>query len=347
MHSYRWDCLRSFVADVFTAAGSDPGESKVVTDNLVRANLRGVDSHGVMRVPSYLRRLKSGLITTPVSLRVIRETAVTALLDGGNGWGSVVGKAAMELAISKAGASGLGAVAAHHSNHFGYAAYFGEMALAHNMIGIALTNANPLVPAFEGRTPVQGTNPICICVPAGEEPPFVFDAATTVVARGKIDLAMKKGIAIPEDWGLDANGLPTTDPAAVVMLRSLGGYKGFDLAVAVDILCGVLAGGPFAADVGRLKEGNTPQNIGHFLLAIKIEAFRDPAEFRSDMDSLIRQLRQPRADGSGHTLVAGDPERAAMADRMEYGIELPEEIEQDLRRIAGELGLVFPEPLAT
>jgi LDH2 family malate/lactate/ureidoglycolate dehydrogenase len=299
-----------------------------------------------MRVPSYLRRLKAGLIETPVSMRVERETPVTALLDGGNGWGAVVGKAAMELAIGKAHAVGLGAVAVHHSNHFGYAAYFGEMALEHSMIGVALTNANPLVPAFEGRIPVQGTNPICVCAPAGEEPPFVFDAATTVVARGKIDLAVKKGISIPADWGLDAGGLPTTDPAAVVMLKSLGGYKGFDLAVVVDILCGVLAGGPFASDVGRLKEGNAPQLIGHFLLAIKIEAFRDPVAFRADMDSLIRQIRQPRADGSGHTLAAGDPERAAMADRMESGIELPQEIELDLKRIAAGAGLVFPNPIS-
>lgn len=345
MRNYRWDSLRLFVTEVFSSAGSDPSESSVVADNLVQANLRGIDSHGVMRVPSYLRRLRSGLIDTPASLRAVRETAVTAVLDGGNGWGAVVGKAGMDLAIKKAGAAGLGAVAVRHSNHFGYAAYFGEMALDHGMIGIALTNASPLVPAFGGRAPIQGTNPICICVPAGEEPPFVFDAATTVVARGKIDLAAKKGIPIPEDWGLDADGLPTTDPGAVVMLRSLGGYKGFDLAVAVDILCGVLAGGSFASDVGRLKEGNAAQSIGHFLMALKIESFRDLAAFKADMDSLSRQLRQPRADEMGKTLVAGDPERAALADRQERGIPLPEEIERDLMRVADDMGLSFPDPV--
>ncbi|MDP2873244.1 MAG: Ldh family oxidoreductase [Bacillota bacterium] len=345
MANYRWDSLRSFVAAVFKSAGSDPEEALLVADNLVRANMRGVDSHGVMRVPSYLRRLKTGLIATPASMRVVRETPVTAVLDGANGWGAVVGKAAMDLAMAKAGAVGMGAVGVVNSNHFGYAAYYGEMALAQGLIGIALTNANPVVPAFGGRVAVEGTNPICICVPAGKEPPFVFDAATTVVARGKVDLAIKKGISIPDNWGLTADGLPTTDPSAVVLMQSLGGYKGFDLAVAVDILCGVLNGGPFAADVGRLREGDTPQYVGHFLLAIKIEAFREPAQFRADMDSLLCQLRQPRADGQGHTLVAGDPERAAFAERQQHGVPLPDEIERDLRQLAAEAGLCFPDPV--
>jgi LDH2 family malate/lactate/ureidoglycolate dehydrogenase len=253
----------------------------------------------------------------------------------------------MELALEMASTNGLGAVTVVNSNHFGYAAYYGEMALARDMIAIVMTNANSLMAPFGGRDAALGTNPICICAPAGEEPPFMFDGATTVVARGKITVAAKKGIKIPSDWGVDAAGHPTDDPNAVVSLSPLGGYKGYDLAVAVDILSGVLGGGPFGPYIGVLGAAQGPQQVGHFLLALNVEAFRDLSGFKRDMDRMLRELRAiPAATGSAGVLIAGDPERAEHAARLGGGVPVPAEIEADLRRLAVEYNLVMPEPLA-
>lgn len=346
MNRYRWQSLVDFAAGSLAVSGSEAAEARIVADNLVQANRRAIDSHGLIRLPVYLRRLRAGRITTPARTRVVRETASTALVDGGGGWGAVAGKTAMELAVAKAREAGSCAVAVVNSNHFGYAAYYGEMAAGQGMIGVALTNASPVVAPYGGLLAALGTNPICICIPAGEEPPFVYDGATTVVARGKVDLAIKRGAEIPAGWGLDAGGGNTTDPNKVVTLCPLGGYKGYDLAVAVDVLSGVLGGGAFGPHVGSLRNPGEPQAVGHFFMAVDIAAFRDPAAFRADMDRLIRELRgNPAAPGTAGVLIAGDPERAAMAQRDKDGIPLPGEVESDLREIAVELGIPFPDIL--
>ncbi len=214
------------------------------------------------------------------------------------------------------------------------------------MIGMVMTNATSLMIPHGGIQPYLGTNPICVCAPAGEEPPFVFDGATTVVARGKITVAAKMGAKIPLDWGVDAQGHPTDKPGDVVALSPLGGYKGYDLAAAVDILSGVLAGGPFGQYIGVLGAVAGPQRVGHFFLALKIEAFRDLAGFRADMDTFLRELRsQPPAPGSKGVLVAGDPERAEMAARLAGGIPVPDEIEADMRRLAEQFGVAVADPI--
>ena len=346
MKRYDFGALKDFAAAVLTAADSHPGEALVVADNLTSANLRGIDSHGIVRLPIYERRLTQGQISSPCDMRVLRETSATALLDGANGWGAVVGVAGMELAITKARDSGVGVVSVVNSNHFGYAAYYGEMALAEDMIGMVFTNANALVIPFGGTMPFMGTNPICICIPAGTEPPFVFDAATTVVARGKISVAVKRKTKIPLDWGVDKNGVPTDDPEKVAYLSPLGGYKGSDLAIAIDILSGILGGGPFGPMIGVLERPERPQQIGHLLMALRIDAFRDPAEFKRDLDEMCRQLRaQPPAPGADGVQIAGDPERRQMAERSADGIPVPVEIEADLMRLAERYDLIPLKPL--
>jgi LDH2 family malate/lactate/ureidoglycolate dehydrogenase len=343
MAYYGYEELKGLVARVLAAAGSEALEAGVVAANLVGANLRGIDSHGVVRLPVYEERIRRRLIMSPAEPRILRQSLATATLDGANGWGAVVGTRGMELAIEKARACGVGAVTVLNSNHFGYAAFYGEMALAAGMIGVVLTNANALMIPYGSREAALGTNPICISAPAGEEPPFVFDAATTVVARGKIQVAAKTGAPIPADWGVDIEGRPTTDPRRVEFLSPLGGYKGYDLAVAVDILCGILAGGPFGKHIGVLGAAEGPQEVGHFFLAMDIAAFRDPAGFRRDMDAMLRELRAlAPAAGSPGVLIAGDPERAHMEKRLATGIPVPAEIDADLRRLAKQYGLGMP-----
>lgn len=341
---YHHAALQGLTAQVLAAAGSDPDEARLVAANLVGANLRGIDSHGIIRLPVYAGRIGSGAISSPAVPEVLREGAATAVLDGRNGWGAVVGARGMQLALDKARTAGIGAVTVLNSNHFGYAAHYGQMALEAGMIGVVLTNANALMIPYGARQAALGTNPICVCVPAGEEPPFVFDAATTVVSRGKVSVAAKMGAAIPPDWGVDAGGRPTTDPRQVEFLSPLGGYKGYDLAVAVDILCGILPGGPWGRHIGVLESAPGAQEVGHFFWALDIAAFRDPAEFRRDMDRMLRELRSmPPAEGAAGVLIAGDPERAHLAQRLRDGIPVPLEVEADLARLAGRYGLAMPE----
>lgn len=347
VNNYRWQSLTDFAAGLLAVAGSDAGEARIVANNLVQANRRGIDSHGLIRLPVYIRRLGAGKIVSPAPVSIVHQTAATALVDGGGGWGAVVGKSAMELAVSKAREAGCCAVAVRNSNHFGYAAWYGQMAIAEGMIGIATTNASPIVTPYGGREPLLGTNPICICAPAADEPPFVYDGATTVVARGKVDLAASEGRRIPPGWGVDAWGRETTDPREVANLLPLGGYKGYDLAVAVDILAGVLAGGAYGPAVGSLRDPDRPHVVSHFFCALNVAAFRDPQDFRTDMDRMIRRLREsPPAESETGVLIAGDPERAAQAERDATGIPLPDQVEADLRRLAAALGVPFPDALS-
>jgi len=346
MRYYVSEQLSGFVAAVLAGAGSDQDEARTVAAHLVGANLRGIDSHGIVRLPIYERRLVRGVINTPARITVVREAKATALLDGGNGWGAVAGTAGMRLAIAKARQTGVGVVTVTRSNHFGYAAYYGAMALEEGMIGMVMTNANALMIPHGGREPALGTNPICIAVPALEEPPYVFDAATTIVARGKITVAAKEGRTIPPEWGVDEHGLPTDNPRAVKYLSPMAAYKGYDLAVAVDILCGVLGGGPWGRHIGVLESPAGPQEVGHFFMAVDIGAFRDADAFRRDMDLMLRELRAtpPIAGGSG-VMIAGDPERAHEARRRIEGIPVPPEIEEDLRRLSEQYGLAMPDPM--
>lgn len=346
MAKYTAQELKKFTAALLTAAGSDHAEALVVADNLINANLRGIDSHGLVRIGDYIERIKNGVIISPGTTTVLRSMPATALLDGGNGWGAVVGRQAMDMAIEKAQTHGVGVVTVVNSNHFGYAGYYGEMALAKDMIAIVMTNSTPLMIPTGGREIALGTNPICICAPAGTEAPFLYDGATTVVARGKVTVAAKKGAKIPLTWGVDAAGKPTDDPTAVAGLSPFGGYKGYDLAVAVDILSGILGGGPFGRHVGVLAMATTPQEVGHFFMALNIEAFRDLAGFKAEMDNMLRELRAiaPAPDGPG-VLIAGDPERRERASREAQGIPLPVEIEADLARMAAAVGVQMPQPL--
>jgi LDH2 family malate/lactate/ureidoglycolate dehydrogenase len=344
-HRYDPAKLSAFCVAVLEKAGVTRENADMVAHSLLEANLRGVDTHGITRLPIYVERLQAGLTKGRTQGAVVSETATTAVYDGQDGLGQVVGTKAMQVAIAKANSAGVGVVTARNSTHFGTAAYYAMMALPHDMIGVALTNSPSLMAPWGGKKAFFGTNPLAIAVPAGQEKPFVLDMATSVVARGAIILAAKKGETIPPTWGLNKDGEPTTDARAANegALLPLGGHKGFGLAMAIDILTTVLAGGPFGPHIGELYNNPTrTQGVGHFFAALQIERFQPVAEFKAGMDAMIREVKaEPLAKGFDTIMVAGEPEFLTQAERRITGVPLSEAVVKDLTKLGASVGIPF------
>ncbi len=337
--------LSAFCVAVLERVGVPTENAEIVAHSLLAANLRGVDTHGITRLPIYVERLKAGLTNARAQGIVASETPTTAIYDGQDGLGQVVGTKAMRLAVIKARAAGVGMVTARNSTHYGTAAYYAMMALDEEMIGIALTNSPSLMAPWGGRKAFLGTNPLAIAVPAGEEKPFVLDMATSVVARGAIILAAKKGETIPDTWGLNKAGEPTTSAkeANEGALLPLGGHKGFGLAMAIEVLTATLAGGPFGPHIGELYNNPTrTQGVGHFFGAIRIDRFRPVAEFKADMDAMIREVKaEPLAKGFSKIMIAGEPEYLTEQERRVKGVPLSEAVVNDLTKLGASLGVPF------
>lgn len=338
--------LSSFTIAVLEKVGVPNENAEMVAHSLTAANLRGVDTHGITRLPIYVERVQARLTNGRTQGRVLSESETTAVYDGEDGLGQVVGTRAMQLAIAKAQSAGLAAVTATNSTHFGTAAYYAMMALPHDMIGISLTNSPSLMAPWGGKRPFFGTNPLAIAVPAGQENPFVFDMATSVVARGAIILAAKKGEQIPPTWALNADGEPTTDAKEANeggALLPLGGHKGFGLAMAIEVMVATLAGGPFGTHIGELYNNpNRAQGVGHFFMAMRIDRFRPVADFKADMDAMIREVKaQPLAKGVEKIMVAGEPEHNTERERMEKGVPLSDAVVKDLTKLGQGVGVPF------
>ena len=339
--------LTRFVQAAFEKLGVAAGDAQIAAEALVAADLRGVDTHGVIRFSPhawYVKWLSEGSMTAKPNIRVTSETPSTALLDGDRGMGMVVGHRAMELAIDKAQSCGIGMVGVRNSRHYGMSAQYAMQALAHDMIGIAMTNAGrQVVPTF-GREARFGTNPMCFAVPADKELPFVLDMATTTAAAGKLELAARLEKSIPTGWALDEKAQATQDPRIAQRARRLlplggsrdnGSHKGYGLAVLVEILCGVLTG-----TVTALNADQDPR--GHFFGAIRVDAFRPVAEFKKDMDRLIRELKStPPIEGQRRVYVAGEIEFETAEERAERGIPLLPSVLKGLREVSEELGLLY------
>jgi len=339
--------LTRFVQAAFEKLGVAGGDAQIAAEALVAADLRGVDTHGVIRFSPhawYVKWLSEGSMTAKPNIRVISETPSTALLDGDRGMGMVIGHRAMELAIDKAQSCGIGMVGVRNSRHYGMSAQYAMQALAHDMIGIAMTNAGrQVVPTF-GREARFGTNPMCFAVPADKELPFVLDMATTTAAAGKLELAARLEKSIPTGWALDEKAQATQDPRVAQKARRLlplggsrdnGSHKGYGLAVLVEILCGVLTG-----TVTALNADQDPR--GHFFGAIRVDAFRPVAEFKKDMDRLIRELKStPPIEGQRRVYVAGEIEFETAEERAERGIPLLPSVLKGLREVSEQLGLPY------
>lgn len=339
-----------FVADVLTAVDLRDEDARRAAETLVVADLRGVDSHGVARLPMYADRLQRGLIAADASLTVLRESAATLALDANNGFGLTLAPDAMARCIAKAEASGLCLTTVRHSNHFGIAGYYALMAAQRGLGGLAMTNASPLVVPTFGAAPMIGTNPLAIAVPTGDGPPLVLDMATSAVAWGKVEVARRAGTAIPLGWAVDATGAATGDPLAARWLTPLGGeratcgHKGYGLAVMVDVLCGPLAGSAWSAHVSGSRGAAQPANIGHTFMAWRIDAFRDPEAFYADLRTMLAELREtPPAPGHADTgvLVPGDPEIAAEAASRRLGVPIQRPVLAELEALAARVRVPF------
>jgi LDH2 family malate/lactate/ureidoglycolate dehydrogenase len=339
--------LARFVTRSFEKLGVRAHDAEIAAQALVAADLRGVDTHGVIRFnPNswYVKWLTEGSMTASPNIRVVAESATTALLDGDCGMGMVIGHRAMEMAIQKAKSAGVAMVGVRNSRHYGMSAYYSMLALPHDMIGIAMTNASrQVVPTF-GRESKYGTNPMCFAVPTGKELPFVLDMATTTAAAGKLELAARLGKSVPGGWALNERAEPTEDPRTAQKARKLlplggtrdgGSHKGYGLAVLVEILCGVLTG-----TIAALNENQDPR--GHFFGAIRVDAFRPATEFKRDMDRLMRELKStPPAQGQERVYVAGEIEYETAQERAEHGIPLHSSVLEGLRAVAAQLGVPY------
>jgi LDH2 family malate/lactate/ureidoglycolate dehydrogenase len=343
--------LKRYVIRFLTHYDVSEEDARIAAEILIAADLRGVDSHGIIRLDTYYgSRLRAGLIDPKTPLTVIHETPAALSLDAGTGLGQVAGYRAMQRCIEKAQTVGLSMVTVRNSNHYGIAGYYAMMALPHDMIGISFTNSQPLVAPTYGRSAVLGTNPMAIAAPAGHNRPYVLDMATSIVPIGRVTVYQKTGRPIPEGWGINADGQITTDPNAVLQggaLLALGGsdvmrgYKGYGLSLMVDIFCGILAGASFGRHVGHSKEA-LPADVGHFFAAIQIDAFRDRKDFIEDMDRMLDELKNsPKAVDQERIYIHGEKEFELAERYIKEGVPIYEEVVKGLKDTGEKVGIPF------
>ena len=354
---YAPEQLFDFSMAVFEHFDVPAADARTAATVLQAADLRGVDSHGVARLRTYVDMQTLGPINPRPKVSVVRESASTATVDGDNGLGLVVGPQANEIAMAKAETAGSGWVAVRNTNHFGIAGFYVLRALERGLIGWAMTNSTKLVAPLWGAERMLGTNPLAIAFPGKDEPPIVIDMATCAAAYGKIENARRAGKPIPTGWAVDRRGESTSDPNAMIdggaLLplgsdRERGGHKGYALAVMVDLLSAVLSGanwGPFAPPFAlrqEIPQRSVGKGIGHFFGALRIDAFIDAGEFTSQIDDYIRTLRATKpVPGTNGPLIPGDPEREAEAERRRDGIPLLAPVVEELREIARMTGVPF------
>ncbi len=354
-----YEILKSFCVEVYRKCGITPEDAELAAAVLTSADLRGIASHGVARLRRYVNGLKTGLMLPDAESRILRETGSTLVVDAAGGMGAPISVRTMAQIIDKAETNGAAFGCVCNSNHFGIAGFYAQMAAENDMIGIAMTNTAALgVPTF-GRHVMFGTNPLAFCAPAGEEKSFLLDMSTTVVSRGKIEVYAACGKALPHNWAVDRSGRSATDAGKILddMFHRygggilplggegelFGGYKGYGLAVMVDILCAVLCGAPFGPDICDTEFSSA--RVSHFFGAIKIDSFRSPGEFRKDMDKMLRQLRDSEpADGCERVYVAGQKEYENEERNRRCGVPLALTTYDNLLSIAAEYQLA-PMPI--
>src|SRR6478609_5550524 len=349
--------LKNLSLEIFKKIGCPTEEAEKATEVLLSADLRGIDSHGLARLSGYVRLWEAQRINSTPNVRIVHESPSTAVVDGDRGLGLVVAPQAMQIAIDKAKTCGTGWVAVKNSNHFGIAGFHAMMALQHDMIGMAMTNASPLVAPTFSVERLLGTNPICVAIPANQQPPFVADFATTTAANGKLEILQRKDKDAPEGWIQKQDGSSSTNPhelkdgGALIPLgsdREHGSHKGFCLGAWVDIFSAVLSGanyGPWVPPfVSFLAPPADPvgEGIGHFFGAMRIDAFRPADEFKKHMDNWITRFREAKTIASEEKLIIpGDPEREFESDRLKTGIPLNNKVVDDLKELASKFNLSF------
>ncbi len=336
--------LQAFIGRALCACGFPAGDAAKVAGLMTEADVRGSDGHGVFRLPSYVKRIRSGGINLKPDIRIIKERKAQALIDGDNAMGHLVMAKAAEIAIAKAKETGIAWVGARSSNHAGPAALYAQMPMAHDMIGLyaAVGNANH-VPPWGGVDPLLSTNPIAIAIPGDKRPPIVLDMATTTAAYGKVKVAQQRGEQMPVGWMVDRQGQPLTDPnrASEGFLMPIGGAKGYGLALMLGLLAGTLNGAAMGKDVVDFTaDHETPTNTGQFIAALDISAFADVAEFKRDVDEIYAQMKgSAKMKGFSEIKLPGENAWTIEQERRAKGVPLPEELVKALDGVAKELGV--------
>ncbi|RYY68904.1 MAG: Ldh family oxidoreductase [Chitinophagaceae bacterium] len=354
---FSYESLYHFSRSIFEKIGCPPAQAADAATVLLSADLRGVDSHGVARLGGYVRLWEAKRVNASPEVRIVHETPSTAVVDGDSGLGLVVAPIAMQVAIDKAKNVGTGWVSVQNSNHFGIAGIHAMMALEHDMIGIAMTNASALVAPTFSTEKMLGTNPIAVAIPAGTEQPFVADFATTTAANGKLEILQRKNKPTPQGWVQKQDGSPSTNASELKeggALLPLGGdkehgsHKGYMLGSIVDIFSGVLSGAnygpwvpPFPAYI-PMPENMPGKGIGHFFGVMRIDAFRPAADFKANMDQWIQRFKAAKTiEGEDSVIIPGEPETAMEADRRANGIRLLKPVADDLQALAQKFGVAL------
>lgn len=341
------EALTDYARAMFLSVGMTGADAGLIAGDLVKANLRGVDSHGVSRIPMYLDRLRRGLVNPRPDVKVARVAGAVAQVDGDDGMGFVASDIAMSAACDIAGEMGIGLAGVHRSTHFGMGACYALRAIERGYISLIFTNSSPAIPMWGGRTTFLGASPIAAGIPGGKHPPYVMDMAMTVIARGKIRLAAMQGDPIPPGLALDRDGNPTTDAAKAFagVCLPFGGLKGSVLGTLMDLMSGVLTGANYGGDVRSLYFDHAePQNVGHLFFALKPDLFLSLTDFAARMDTFYERIKElPRAAGVEEILLPGEPEERCEAQRRRDGIPVTANIVRDLTAEGVGAGVVFPQ----
>jgi LDH2 family malate/lactate/ureidoglycolate dehydrogenase len=337
--------LQEYSTNILSSAGLPESDARLVAESLVDANLRGVDSHGVSRIPIYVRRLQQGLVNTRPNVHVAKEKGGALVIDGDNGMGQVVMQRSLELAQKRLPSAGTVSVAVHNSNHYGSGAYFAKKAVAANAAIFLYGNAPATMSAWGGRERFLGTNPYTFGVPAGSREPMILDMATSVVARGKIILADQLGEQIPEGWAVDVNGEPTTDPQAALAgsVLPFGGPKGYGIALMIEVMAAMFTGANSGPEIGDLYDDlDRPQGVGAFFTLHDVSAFQPLDQFGRRMENLFQAIKQGAPEGR-EVLIPGELEARAASRNQDHGIAMPpaviaelEKLSPDSQSLAGE-----------
>ncbi len=330
--------LTDHCATLLAARGLPAMEAETVAQSLVHANLRGVDSHGVTRMPIYIDRLERGIVNPRPDIGIAHDRGATLSIDGDNGMGAVVASRALDLALDRVETHGSVTVGIHNSNHYGSGAYYAEKATRHDTVAFLYSNAPPTMAPWGGVDPYLGTNPYTFAAPAGRFPPIMLDMATSVVARGKIIMAANAGKPIPPGWAIDRDGVETRDALAALegSVLPFGGAKGYGIAMMIDMMAGVMTGAAFGPRIGDLyKTLDVPQNVGVFIHLVHAGAFQPAEAFKRRMDEMIREIKANRpARGVEEVMVPGEIEARMAERRARDGIPLPVELVDQLDRLA-------------
>ncbi|MBN2157808.1 MAG: Ldh family oxidoreductase [Spirochaetes bacterium] len=349
--------MERFMVDVLKSAGVPDGDARIIADVLITADKRGIDSHGINRLkPIYIDRLGDGIVSPITKMELVKEGPTTAVIDGHNGMGHVIGKKSMEMAIDKAKKYGMGMVAARNSSHYGIAGYYVIMAADAGMIGITGSNARPSIAPTFGVENMLGTNPLVFGIPTDEEFPFVIDCATSITQRGKIEVYERQGKKMPEGWVVDENGTSTTDAekalkqlidgsAALTPLGGIGedggGYKGYGYATVVEILCAALQAGNYMKMLTGFDNGKkVPYLLGHFFVAVDISHFIDVREFMKTAGDILRELRSSRKmPGQERIYTAGEKEYLSWLERKDKGVPVNVSLQKDIAAMRNKFKL--------